>query len=94
MMLWRAKHMAAMPNGLFERLIEDRGKDAKRDPRLATAHRHRAFNGEIEPHEDLCCPHCGHLVVRRSLVKQKDIDIIWAWRRDQRDQVPKDEVAE
>src|SRR5262245_41374639 len=80
MMIWRMRLYHAIPDGLFERLLDARvGRKA-----LIWMGRHCRKNdpSALPPVERECCPNCGHVLRVRSTAINRAIDILNKWSDD------------
>jgi hypothetical protein len=77
--LWRAKNLAAIPQELFERLLEQTRK-SRRLPSI----KHLAAVGAWLLGEDPCveverCPHCGEVTRVRAPWNKDIVDVVNQW---------------
>jgi len=78
--IWRVKKLAAIPEGLVERLLD------ARVGYKALLYIARCFaDGDDPPLEPEYCPHCGHLLRTRNLRGiNRAIDVVSKWEEDGR----------
>jgi hypothetical protein len=76
---WRARQMAHIPDGLFERLLKGGVNGTKQLAQVGLAFRREEGN---RPAEIELCPHCGEVVRVRWLVGTKARKVIQQWIDD------------
>ena len=92
MMSWRARQIAEIPDGLFDRLLNGGVLGIKQLAQIGLALRRGDGN---QPAEIEYCPHCGEIVRVRWLVGTKARKIIRQWVDDGMPDAPQEsEVGE